>query len=199
MRDKILELFTLHEKLKFHQFGKALNIRSNKVAYHLKSLIKEGIIDKKGDSYMLAEPAEHLIPYISEKKTVIPVVLVCIKKSNKVFLSKRTKRPFLGLFSLPGGRLVLGESIEEAAKRIMKTKYNVTIGLEKILSISLEHVKRKDKIIHSFLLILVSAKALSPLKIIEIKNKNKIVASDYQLIKNIYPRNAEIPTLTSYV
>ncbi|MBX4196395.1 NUDIX domain-containing protein [Candidatus Pacearchaeota archaeon] len=198
MKDKILELFTRHETLKFNQLGKALNSRSNKIAYHLKHLVKQGVLDKKDDNYMLAEPAEQLIPYISEKKPVIPVVLLHIKKDNKVFLYKRKKRPFLGLFSLPGGRLVLGESIEEAAKRIMKTKHNTNIIPQEILSVSLEHVMKNGKIMHSFLLILISAKALSPLEFIDIKDKKSIIPSDYLLMNKVHEKTS-IHTLTSYI
>jgi len=77
----------------------------------------------------------------------------------------------------------MGESINSAAKRIVKDKFNIEIIPKEVKSISLEHVKRANKIIHSFILILVSAKTKDKIKLIEIKrNKNKIIASDYKII-----------------
>ena len=61
---------------------------------------------KSNDSYGLSETAESLIPYLSSKRAVLPVVLICIGNSKKCFLIKRDKRPFKGKLSLPGGEIV---------------------------------------------------------------------------------------------
>jgi len=88
------------------------------------------------------------------------------------------------MLSLPGGRLIIGESIPNAVKRIMKEKHNLEAKMTKINSISLEHVKKSGKILHSFILILVSAKT-KELELTNIdKNKLRIIKSDYHLIKN---------------
>ncbi len=185
MENKILQLFLYNNKLKFNEIEKTLKTRSNKLSYHLKQLVKKGILTKNQDNYELSETAEHLIPYLSDKKAVLPVILIHIGDKNKAFLHKREKKPFKSLLSLPGGRLLINESIPDAAKRIMKEKFNTKINFKKIKSISLEHVKKPDKIIHSFLLILVSAQA--DLRLTKInKNKSKIIPSDYKLIKNSY-------------
>jgi len=183
MENKILELFLYNNRLKFNEIEKSLKTRSNKLSYHLKQLIKKGVITKKQDSYELSETAEHLIPYLSNKQAVLPIILVFIGNKNRAFLYRREKKPFKGLLSLPGGRLLINESIEQAAKRIMKEKFSAEISFKKINSISLEHVKKSNGTIHSFLLILVSAKANLSLTNIK-KNKSKIIPSDYQLIKN---------------
>ena len=67
----------------------------------------------------------------------------------------------------------------------MEQKFHVSAKLEKINSVSLEHVKRKDNIIHSFLLIFVSASTKDRLDYINIeKNRKRIITSDYWLLKN---------------
>ena len=91
---EILELFLYNNKLKFSEIEKSLKERSNKLAYHLKKLVKEGVIEKKGEHYKLSEAAEHLIPYLSNKKAVLPVVLIALEKNKKIFLYKRKKRPY---------------------------------------------------------------------------------------------------------
>ncbi len=184
MEEKILNLFAHNESLSFKEIQKSLKIRSNNLAYHLKKLIKDNKLEKSNKEYRLSPDSEYLIPYMSEKQAVIPVVLVLIKHKGRAFLVKRTKRPYLGLLGLPGGRLLVGESPEEAAKRIAR-KFNIKINNQKIEKIFLEHIKKKNKIIHSFILILVSAKAISKINLTDIqKNKPRIIKSDYFLIKS---------------
>jgi len=200
MEKKIINLFLYSNRLKFNEIEKNLKVRSNKLAYHLKRLVEKKILAKKEDYYLLSETAEYLIPYLSTKRAVLPVVLIHIGNKRGAFLYKREKRPFKGLLSLPGGRLLIGESIEDATKRIMKEKFNLSVKLEKINSISLEHVKKSGKILHSFLLIFVSAETKDKIKLISInKNKKGIIPSDYKLIKNKLDSKMKIENLVTRV
>jgi len=199
MESKILNLFLYNHKLKFSEIEKSLKIRSNKLSYHLKNLIKKKILIKKQDYYELAEDFEYIIPYISKKEAILPVVLIKIGDNKKCFLYQRDKRPYKSLLSLPGGRILIGESIAKTTKRIMYEKFSIKAELKKINSISIEHVKKKDKIIHSFLLILVQAAAKDQIKLINIiKNKRKIIPSDYKLIKS-KPEKINIKTIYSNI
>lgn len=206
MEKEILDLFLFNNKLKFSEIEKKLKARSNKLAYHIKNLIKRKILQKENNFYSLSETSDYLIPYLSEKKAVLPVILIHLGSKNKVFLYKREKRPYKNYLSLPGGRLILGESINQAVKRIMKEKFSINTKLKKINSISLEHVKKpqnssqkvqnfgsrkskdflgNNKIIHSFLLIFITASTKDKIVYMDInKNKAKIISSDYKLIKN---------------
>ncbi|MEK6927148.1 MAG: NUDIX domain-containing protein [Nanoarchaeota archaeon] len=181
MEDKILNLFAYHESLSFSQIQKALKIRSNLLSYHLSKLIKSNILAKENNSYKISSDSEYLVPYLSNKQSVLPVILVHIGNNKKAFLIQRNKRPFKNLFSLPGGRLLLGESIPQAAERILKEKSSLQISNPKVSQIIHEQVKKKNKIIHSFLLIVVKAKAQIPLQNIQ-KLKKQIISSDYNII-----------------
>ena len=66
-------------------------------------------------------------------------------------------------------------------------------------SLSLEHTKDKEKnIVHSFILILVSAKTKDKLELINIeKNKKNIISSDYILLKKDLNKKIDIKTLTT--
>lgn len=44
-------------------------------------------------------------------------VSACVFRAGKVLLVERTRPPFSGKFSLPGGRVRFGERLEEAVKR----------------------------------------------------------------------------------
>jgi ADP-ribose pyrophosphatase YjhB (NUDIX family) len=198
MEKKILELFLYNHKLKFNEIEKLTKIRSNKASYHLKKLIDKKIIKKVNDFYELSEDKEEIIPYLTNKKAVLPVILIALQNKKHLFLCKRIKRPFKDKFGLPGGRILVGESISEATERIMKEKYSIKSMFKKINSISLEHVRKGNKIVHSFLLIFVTANSKDDFDSIEIeKNREKIISSDYNLIKNYLYKETKINNIFS--
>jgi ADP-ribose pyrophosphatase YjhB (NUDIX family) len=198
MEQEILNLFTKSKKLRFNDIEKSLSVRSNALAYHLKQLISKNIIERNSAGYSLTSSSEQIIPYVSGKTSVLPVILIHIGNEKEAFLTIRKKRPYLGYYSLPGGRLLVGESFKEAVKRIMKEKHGLEVKMQKINSISLEHIKKKSAIVYSFLLILTSAKAKTPIKLTSIeKNKSKIISSDYFLIKNHTNSKAKIKIISS--
>jgi DNA-binding Lrp family transcriptional regulator len=160
--EKILRLFLYNSRLRFNEIEKQSDIRSNKLAYYLKKLTKEKVLKKEDNYYSLNEDSEYLIPYLDSRISVLPVVLIALTKNKNVFLCKRQKKPYKDKLSLPGGRIILGENIKNSVKRIMK-KYNINASLKKINSISLEQVKKGGKIIHTFLLIFVSAETKNKL------------------------------------
>jgi len=195
IEEKILEQFLFNKRLKFNQIEKKINERSNKIAYHLKKLVEKNILQKENDYYIFSESSEYLIPYISEKKSLLPVILVYIGDKKKAFLYEREKRPYESCLSLPGGRIVLGESIAQATGRIMK-KFNIDAKLKEIHSVSLENVKKKGKIIHSFFLIFVSAKTKDKIGLTNIlKNKNKIIPSDFKLLQKDLGKTLEVKNI----
>jgi len=200
MEKEIVSLFLTNNKLKFNQIEKLLKIRSNKLDYHLKKLINKKIIEKNNNFYKLTETSEYLIPYMSEKNAVLPVILILIGDKQKAFLYKREKRPYKNKLSLPGGRILLGESIKGCVKRIMKEKHNLNANLEKINSILIEHIKKKNKIINSFLLIFTTAKLKEKINLTDIeKNRRNIIKSDYDLIKKDNDKIASINIINSKI
>ncbi len=192
MKEKILSVFLYNNKLKFNEIEKQLGIRSNKLAYHLKNLEKEEILVKKDETYKLSEAAEKLIPYLTSKKSVLPVILIAIGNKKKIFLHERKKRPFKNKLGLPGGRILLGEKISQATQRLMK-KFHINAKFKKVNSISLEQVKKNKKIVHSFLLMFVTAATKDKISLIDTtKNRSKIITSDYRLIINDLDKEIKI-------
>ena len=193
MEQKIISQFLYNHKLKFNEIEKLSKIRSNKLSYHIKKLKEKGILVMENDFYKLSETAENLIPYLSKKKNILSIILIHIGNGKNVFLYKREKRPFKNKLSLPGGRIILGETIEDSVKRIMKEKYNIEAKLQKIHSISMEHIKNSKNIIQSDLIIFVTATTNNLIELIDIeKNKSKIISSDYELVKKHLNKKIEI-------
>jgi len=198
METKILDLFLYKNRMKFNEIEKGVNERSNKVSYHVGKLVKKGVLVKVGEFYELSEAAESLIPYLSSKRAVLPVVLVCVGDKHKCFLIKRAKRPYKGKLSLPGGRLLVGEDVGDAVERIMKDKFNIKVKLSKVNSISVEHVKKNGKTVHSFLLIFVSGECSGGIELTSVgKNRKDIIESDYKLIKGDLGKKIEIKRIVS--
>ena len=166
----------------------------------LKKLINEEILEKNYEHYQLSKNSEKLIPYLSDKNPVLPVVLIHLGNNKECFLKERTKRPFEKKLSLPGGRLTTNESIPNCVKRIMKEKYNLEVKLKKINSISIEQVLEKKEIVHSFLLIFVTVESKEKIPLIPIiKNKSKIISSDYSLLRNNLSSEIDLKTITTRV
>src|SRR3989338_3671918 len=197
MENRIINLFLYENALRFSEIEKLSKIKSNKMSYHLKSLVKKGVIEKSGNLYRLSDSKEYLIPYLNKTESVIPVVLVAIKNKKGIFLIERKKRPFKGKLGLPGGRLIMGETIKESVERIGK-KFNVNCKFKKINSISMEFVKKNKNTVHSFLLIFATAETKEKIDFMNLeKNKRRIISSDYKLIKKDASKETKIPVLFS--
>lgn len=195
MEEKILQVFLYNHKLKFSEIETQLKIRSNKLAYHLKNLVKKEILIKEKDNYKLSETAEHLIPYLSKKKHVLSVILIHIGNKKESFLYKRKKRPFKDKLSLLGGRMLLKEDISKATERLTK-KFKINSKLKKIHSISIEHIKKSNKIIQTDLIVFVSAITKDKIQLTNIeKNKSQIISSDYKFLKKDLEKEIDIKTL----
>ncbi len=200
MKKDILNVFLYRDKLRFSEIKDKTELRSNNLAYHLKKLISKGILIKNRENYMLSEKYEHLIPYITEKQAILPVLLVVAEKKGKYFLYHRDKRPYNNFLSLPGGRILVGENMKTATKRIMKEKFGISCVFKGVKSISLEHVRKKRKIIHSFLLMLVSVSTGEDIKYYDLeKNRKNIIRSDYFLLKNNLNFNLKVPIINSFI
>jgi len=164
----------------------------------LSTRLSKGVLIKDGDFYNLSETSEYLLPYLSEKKAFLPVVLVYLGSNTSCLLYVRNKRPFKNKLSLPGGRIVMGESIPSAVERIMKDKFGINATYMRTNSISLEHVTGKNGVLHSFILILASASTKDKISLVNFnKHKKSIIKSDYELIKKDKNKRLNIKTLYS--
>lgn len=180
----IRKLFLEKKSVSFSEIEDYLNIRSNKVAYYVKKLVDENIIIKKNNKYSLSEAATHTLPSISRyMPTPLPIVLVFIKKQNKVCLVQRKTYPYKNYWGLPGGRLHLEESLESCVERIGREELNSSLKLKKVHGILRESVVENNKIVHSFILFLVSAEGSVPSQCWINPEDVLMIPTDLKLIK----------------
>ncbi len=68
----------------------------------------------------------------------LPMVAVhaLVLKEGRMLLVKRSKEPGKGKWSIPGGRIELGETIHEAAKREMLEECSIEIEIERVLDVA---------------------------------------------------------------
>lgn len=162
--EQVFKLFQYQRELRFAEIQHATGLRSNLLAYTLGALVKRGVVQKEGERYRLSAKAETRIPYVHHDNAIspLPVVLVrCVNSAGNVLLIKRMKRPYDGLWSMPGGRMLAGESIEHAATRILKEKTFLDCTTRGVRALCNERVIDGDKTKHAFLLLVVDAEATS--------------------------------------
>ena len=68
---------------------------------------------------------------------------VLVVKDNRLLLVKRAKQPSLGLWTVPGGVVELGEKTEDAAVREVEEECNIRVKIQQVLDIY-NFVERDD-------------------------------------------------------
>ena len=193
-RQSIFQQFLYNKELRFNEIEKLTKIRSNELAYFIQKLVDDGILLKDGDVYKLSDIAEKYIPFYiesDESLSPLPVVLVACVSDGKVLLWKRNKRPYEDHWSLPGGRLRLTETIEQASIRVLKKITFVDGMFNSANAIVNEKHVAQEEVKHAYLIVFTRATPLN-----EIKEKDdikwfditalpdKMIPSDRWLLQN---------------
>ena len=79
--------------------------------------------------------------YPSGPQTAVGVIVF---RDDKVLLVKRANRPGQGLWAIPGGRVELGETLKEAARREVKEETGVSISPKEPIYV-FEVIERDDE------------------------------------------------------
>lgn len=121
---------------------------SNLFSYHLKALVKEGLLEKaQPGGYRLTPQGLFLVDRVSGEKfeprlqPKLITMTVVEDESGRIGLQERQKQPFIGRWTLPSGKVHLGESLAESAERELCEK----AGLEHTV---VRHVG--DSYIHAY-------------------------------------------------
>lgn len=107
---------------------------TNLFSYHLKSLLKIGLVAKNERQYTLSAEGLLYVDRISSERfeqraqPKIITVGVLRDEEGRIALVKRTKQPFIDTWGLPSGKLHLGEAVAQAARREVLEKTGIDAG-----------------------------------------------------------------------
>jgi len=153
-REQIFELFVKNEALQFREIEKSTNIPSNKLAYHLDELQKQGLLEKDENLYKVTKTAQSLLPKMAQitgkEQGPLTVIISAITKGNKILLMKREKRPYKGYWSMIGGKMKISESIQECAIREAKEETGLDTKFKSVKGVVHERVREDGTIKHGF-------------------------------------------------
>ena len=78
----------------------------------------------------------------------VPLVAVgaIVVRDDQVLLVRRGQPPSEGLWAIPGGRMELGETLQEAAEREIKEETGLTVGIQEHLT-QIKHAYTHFKIV----------------------------------------------------
>ncbi len=130
----VLRQLTLNEAQKYSQI-KPADTEGNLFMYHLKQLMKQGLVIKQAQTYALTPSGQQFVDRLSLRdmspriQPKIVTLLVCRNGVGEYLLYKRRREPFNGLIGLPYGKIHLGETVSEAARRELNEKTGLTAFL----------------------------------------------------------------------
>lgn len=138
------------------------NQDTGKLNYHLRQLISNGMIKKKNKKYTLTELGNKLSTYLNQfqLKELYPVPVVCVAvfKENKLLLARRNRNPFKDHWVIPGGKIRVGETIEEACKREVKEEVCIDIKVDGVYGMYPTIMKERGIVSYHNYLVGVKAK-----------------------------------------
>ncbi len=137
---------------------------SGRVNYHIKSLIDLNLIQKdNGGIYELTSEGEKFAMYSKQfqlkEQYPIPVVCCETEKDGNILLARRAKKPYIGYWLHPGGKVDHGERVFETCRREMMEECGAEVEPEEIKGVYPSIFKdKKGNIIHHIYLIHVKCK-----------------------------------------
>lgn len=128
----------------------------------------------------------------------LPIGLGVVIRRNKIILIKREKEPYQGLLGLPGGKIEKGEHLSTGLIREIKEETGIKTNFKEYLGLVSEFLIENGKLLEHFHLHISLLRPLSDalkasqegiplwfsLRTID-KIKEKIIPSDFQIIKNM--------------
>jgi len=131
---KILSALLFNPKARFRDLNTD-SMTTDNFSYHIKSLLREGLIKKEKLIYSLTSKGKMVAGKIDtftnkiEKQPRVSVIIIPHKtiKGKEVFLiQQRTKEPYFGYKGFVSGKVKFGETLQETAERELKEEAGAT-------------------------------------------------------------------------
>ena len=111
---------------------KPAGLESNIFMYHLKTLIKDGLVEKTDGGYALTTKGKSFVDrsnLVSLKIRVQPKTITILAVTNsdgKQLILERLHQPFINHKGFPSGKIHYGESLADAARRELLEKTGIS-------------------------------------------------------------------------
>lgn len=143
------------DKLRFEQplnYSAMLpdNIESSLFQYHLKALVKDGLVQKQDDgAYALTHAGQAALEYMSVGRTTqvrMPKVITytLLTHQGKLLLLRKQKEPYRNLLEPVGGKVHFGEEPQAAAQREVTEKLGLQLAERPMLRGVADIIINKD-------------------------------------------------------
>ena len=115
------------ETLRYSEL-KPKELEANLFMYHLKELIKMGLVEKKDRAYALSQKGRTTATRFSIREQTIRVMpstlsVIALQSNEGLWcLYKRKRQPYIGSLGFPSGKIHLGDSLADAAYRELEEK-----------------------------------------------------------------------------
>lgn len=126
-QERILELLAHHDGARFGALKRFVDLRSNKLSYHLNQLQTDGLLEKADEEYRLTDAGTALVPYLGHDQQPLDVVLVAPVDGDTVWLAEREKDAYRGMYAIPSETVEYGETPDAAVDRL-EGEYNLDLG-----------------------------------------------------------------------
>ncbi len=112
-----------------------VDIPNDHFSYHLRQLLKQGIITKKDHKYYLTQTGKTFVSKLDidrlviEKQGTVSVAVTAkkvIRGQTKILIQQRLKEPFYGYYGFINGKVRFGESSKACAQRELKEETGLT-------------------------------------------------------------------------
>lgn len=124
----------IHQKTARFRDLRPPKVDTNLFSYHLKTLLRVGLVKKAADGYTLSQSGLAYVDRVSIKKLNIRsqpkiITMLLIQNSDgQVLLHKRNKQPYINTWTLPYGKLHIDdETIVVAAQREAREKLGLSV------------------------------------------------------------------------
>jgi ADP-ribose pyrophosphatase YjhB (NUDIX family) len=127
---------------------------TNLFSYHLKTLMKVGLVKKGGDGYTLTAMGLSYVDRVSTEKRVVriqPKIILMLLIQNShgdILLQRRKKQPYINAWTLPYGKIHIDDvTLEKAAQREAKEKLGLIDQPLRHIGIGYIHVNSGNDIL----------------------------------------------------
>ncbi|MDD5750229.1 MAG: NUDIX domain-containing protein [Candidatus Pacebacteria bacterium] len=162
---EILKVLLFNPKPRFRDLNVS-GLSNDHFSFHIKSLVEAGLIVKGESNYCLTAvgkefanrmDAEKDIPQV-EKQAKVGVLIFAVEKQGgvkKYLLQQRLKQPYFGYYGGVGGKLKIGETLLDGARREFTEETGLSaklsfVGVNHKMDYSKEGLLLEDKLFFVF-------------------------------------------------